>query len=221
MPRRDWLTGSGFPQIALQTEWPVGTKAKSPTEGLAAYLACVSFTDANVGVVIEVLDRLDLWKNTVVVFMGDHGFHLGDRGLWSKKTLFEQSLRVPLIIVSPDGTSAGRTCRRTVQLVDIYPTLADLCGLTAPYDLDGKSLRPLLKDPDYAWNRPAHSQVMHEGIKGRSVRSERWRYTEWDGGKAGFELYDHDLDPLELRNLADAPELAATRKHLASLLTRP
>ena len=93
--------------------------------------------------------------------------------------------------------------------------------MTAPTDLAGKSLRPLLKDPDAAWNRPAHSQVMHEGIRGRTVRTERWRYTEWDGGKAGFELYDHDLDPLELRNLAEAPELAATRQHLASLLIRP
>jgi uncharacterized sulfatase len=218
MPRRDWLIGTDIPQIALQTEWPVGTKAASPTEGLAAYLACVSFTDHNVGLALAALDRLDLWKNTIVIFMGDHGFHLGDRGLWSKKTLFEQTLRVPLIVVLPDGTSAGRTCRRTVELVDIYPTLADLCGLTAPANLDGQSLRPWLKNPDAFSNRPAFSQVIHENTTGKSVRTERWRYTEWDSGQAGVELYDHDLDPLELRNLATAPELASIRHDLAALL---
>ena len=104
------------------------------------------------------------------------------------------------------------------SLLDIYPTLADLCGLPPPSDLDGKSLRPLLDDPDAAWDRPAHSQVMHEGIHGRSVRTERWRYTEWDAGKAGVELYDHDLDPLELRNLAERPELVKTRQELSLLL---
>jgi uncharacterized sulfatase len=219
MPRRDWLTGSGFPQIALQTEWPIGTKAASQTEGIAAYFACVSFADSNVGHTMQTLDRLDLWKKTIVVFMGDHGFHLGDRGLWSKKTLFEQSLRVPLIVVHPDGASAGRTCRRTVQLVDIYPTLADLAGLTAPADLEGKSLRPLLANPDSSWDRPAYSHVMHEGVRGRSIRTERWRYTEWDGGKRGVELYDHDLDPLEMQNLADRADLASIKQSLAARLS--
>jgi iduronate 2-sulfatase len=155
MPRRDWLTSSNIPRISLQTEWPVGTKAASQTEGIAAYFACVSFTDSNVGHVLESLDQNDLWKSTIVVFMGDHGFHLGDRGLWSKKTLFEQSLRVPLIIALPDGKTAGRTCRRTVELLDIYPTLADLCGLAPPADLEGKSLRTLLDNPEAAWDRPA------------------------------------------------------------------
>jgi uncharacterized sulfatase len=220
MPRRDWLTGSDIPRIALQTEWPVGTKAASQQEGIGAYFSCVSFTDTHVGFMMQTLDRLDLWKNTVVVFMGDHGFHLGDRGLWSKKTLFEQSLRVPLIVVLPDGQGAGRVCRRTVQLLDVYPTLADLCGLPAPKDLDGHSLRPLLTNPDAAWDHPAYSQVMHEGIEGRSVRTERWRYTEWDGGQAGVELYDHDLDPLEVVNRADRPELAMARQELSALLKK-
>jgi uncharacterized sulfatase len=221
VPRRDLLTGEGFPKIALQTEWPIGTKPKSATESVAAYLACVSFTDTNVGHVTAALDRLGLWKKTIVVFMSDHGFHLGDRGLWSKKTLFEQTLRVPLIVVLPNGLNAGRTCRRTVQLLDIYPTLARLCGLQPPTDLEGHDLRTLLDDPDAAWQYPADSQVVHEGVTGRSVRTERWRYTEWDAGKAGVELYDHDLDPLELRNLADQPELASHRQGLATLLHTP
>lgn len=218
MPRRDLLAGSDIPAIALQTEWPIGTRAASQQGGIAAYFACVSFTDANTGLVLEGLDRLDLWKNTIVVFMGDHGFHLGDRRLWSKKTLFEQALRVPLIVVLPDGRSAGRTCRQTVQLLDVYPTLADLCGLRAPADLEGRSLRSLLADPDAAWDRPARSQVIHEGVAGRSIRTERWRYTEWDEGRAGVELYDHDLDPLELLNLSGQPELDEAVKELAGLL---
>lgn len=218
MPRRDWLTWSGIPQIALQTEWPVGTKAASQTEGIGAYFSCVSFTDSNIGKVLDVLDRRKLWENTIVIFHGDHGFHLGDHGLWSKKTLFEQTLRVPFLVALPDGRNAGRTCRRTVQLLDIYPTLAALCGLTPPNDLEGHDLRPLLDDPDHAWDNPAFSQVLHEGVMGRSVRNERWRYTEWDGGQAGVELYDHDLDPLELQNLAGRKELAKTTEELTEAL---
>ena len=168
--RRDaaprWLTASGVPQIALQTEWPIGTRAEPPSDAIAAYFACVSFTDSNVGSILQALDRHAPWKNTIVVFMSDHGFHLGDHGLWSKKTLFEQTLHVPLIVVLPDGRNAGRTCRRTVQLLDIYPTLADLCGLPAPTDLEGCSLRGLLEDPDAPWERPAYSQVVHEGVVG-------------------------------------------------------
>lgn len=220
MPRRDWLTWTDIPPVALQTEWPIGTKAASAPEGVSAYFACVSWMDHNVGQVMQALDRFDLWTNTIVVFMSDHGFHLGDHGLWSKKTLFEQALRVPLIVVLPGGRHAGRTCRRAVQLVDLYPTLADLCGLAAPADLDGKSLRPLLDNPDAAWDRPARSQVMHEGIAGRSVRTERWRYTEWDRGRSGVELYDHDTDPLEMRNLAKQLELADIVRELAARLSR-
>jgi iduronate 2-sulfatase len=218
MPRRDWLKGSDVPPIALQTEWPNGSYNVAPGEGLAAYFSCVSFTDLNVGLVLEAIDRLDLWKNTIVVFVSDHGFHHGDRGLWSKKTLFEQSLHVPLIVALPDGRNAGRASRRTVQLLDVYPTLADLCGLAAPDDLEGHSLRPLLDDPNAPWTWPARSQVLHEGVMGRSIRTERWRYTEWDGGNAGVELYDHDTDPLELVNLAGRGELAGVLKELSSAL---
>jgi uncharacterized sulfatase len=123
-----------------------------------------------------------------------------------------------LIVVLPDGRSAGRTCRRTVQLLDVYPTLADLCDLPAPADLEGHSLRPLLADPDAAWDRPARSQVVHEGVTGRSIRTARWRYTEWDEGRGGVELYDHDLDPLELRNLAGHAGLDEAVRTLAGLL---
>jgi uncharacterized sulfatase len=218
MPNREWLVGRDMPEVALETEWPRGTRSDKPQEALAAYLACVSFTDANVGTIMTQLDRLKLWDNTIVVFMSDHGFHLGDHGLWSKKTLFEQSLHVPLIVVHPDGRNAGRTCRRTVELLDVYPTLAELCGLTAPSDMEGRSLRPLLDDPDAKWDRPARSVVMHGESMGRSLRSERWRYTEWDQGRTGTELYDHDLDPLELTNLASKSELAEVVQQFSSKL---
>jgi uncharacterized sulfatase len=218
MPLRDLLVGTGIPAVALRTEWPVGTKADSSQGAVAAYQACVAFMDANVGLVLGALDRHKLWDQTVVVFMGDHGFHLGDHGLWSKKTLFEQALRVPLIIALPDRRCAGHACRRTVELLDVYPTLADLCGLTPPGDLHGTSLRPLLDDPDAPRDRPARSMVVHDGTIGRSVRTERWRYTEWDEGRAGRELYDHDLDPLDLHNLTGRPELAGTVESLAALL---
>jgi iduronate 2-sulfatase len=218
MPLRDLLVGTDIPRVALRTEWPIGTKAESSTGAVAAYLACVSFADANVGLVLETLDRLELWDQTIVVFMGDHGFHLGDHGLWSKKTLFEQTLRVPLVVVLPDGRSAGRTCRRTVELLDIYPTLADLCHLRPPGDLHGASLRPLLDNPDARRDRPGRSMVVHDETIGRSVRTERWRYTEWDEGHAGVEFYDHDTDPLEQRNLASVPELAGAARTLAALL---
>ena len=220
MPLRELLVSRDAPDIALETEWPRGTRSSTPQEALGAYLACVSYTDANVGRMMATLDRLDLWKSTIVVFMSDHGFHLGDHGLWSKKTLFEQSLRVPMIVVMPDGRNAGRTCRRTVQLLDVYPTLADLCSLPAPKKLDGHTLRPLLDEPDAAWPHAAYSTVMHEGGRGYSIRTERWRYTEWEGGKAGVELYDHDLDPLEMSNLAARPELAGTLQELSSALRK-
>ncbi len=218
MPLRDLLVGTDIPRVALRTEWPIGTKAETSPDAVAAYQACVSFTDANVGLVLETLDRQKLWDQTIVVFMGDHGFHLGDHGLWSKKTLFEQTLRVPLVVVLPDGRNAGRTCRRTVELLDLYPTLAELCHLTPPADLHGASLRPVLDDPDAPRDRPGRSMVVHDGIIGRSVRTERWRYNEWDDGRSGVELYDHDLDPLEVRNLALRPELADTARRHAAIL---
>jgi uncharacterized sulfatase len=186
---------------------------------LAAYYACTSFTDALVGVLLDALDRLKLWDNTVVVFLGDHGFHLADHGgLWRKMTLFERSARVPLIISVPPGTNAGAVCQRTVELLDLYPTITDLCGLPAPEGLEGKSMAPLLADPFAPWDRPAFTLVQRGKAFGKSVRTERWRYTEWDEGKAGAELYDHDADPQEYRNLAAEPAHAQVVAELKALL---
>lgn len=185
-----------------------------------AYLASVSFVDAQVGKVLDALDRLGLADKTIVVFWGDHGWCLGEHGQWQKTLLFEESTRVPLIIALPDRKK-GEVSPRPVELLDLYPTLADLCGLEAPKTVEGKSLRPLLKDPQAKWTKPAITQQMRrEGgatIMGYSVRTERFRYTEWDGGKAGVELYDHDHDPHEWNNLVKdpkAPQLIADLKRL-------
>jgi uncharacterized sulfatase len=163
-----------------------------------AYLACTSFMDAQVGKVLAEVDT----ANTLVVFFGDHGLHMGEHGWWNKVTLFERSARVPLIIAAPGARAPGDVCHRPVELLGLYPTLASYAGLAPPPGLQGVSLRPLVEDPRAAWSRPAYTVVVRGDKLGRSVQTERYRYTEWDRGKLGVELYDHDTDPREYRNLA-------------------
>jgi uncharacterized sulfatase len=197
---------------------------------IQAYRASASFMDAQVGIVLRALDELQLSGRTIVVFISDHGYHLGEHGLWQKMSLFENSARVPLIIYDPRTLGNGRHSCRTVELVDLHATLADLCGLPAP-KTDGTSLKPLLDQPDRIWDRPAFTQVLRSGptntgdstkrfswLMGRRVRTERYGYTEWDGGKKGVQLYDYEADPGELVNLADEPALASVRAQLAALL---
>ena len=180
---------------------------------LQAYYAATTFMDAQLGRVLEALDRLKLADKTIVVFFSDHGYHLGEHGLWQKMSLFENSARVPLVIHDPRAKGNGKVCARTVELVDLHATLADLCGLDAP-KTDGKSLKPLLADPAVKWDRPAVTQVTRGGGKkkkggpamGYSLRTEQFRYTEWDGGKQGVQLFDYKSDPKELKNLADDPQ---------------
>ncbi|MDX1983042.1 MAG: sulfatase [Bryobacteraceae bacterium] len=188
----------------------------SPDEArrmIAGYRAATSFMDAQIGRVLAALEETGRRRDTVVVLFGDHGFHLGDKGMWSKQTLFEKSARVPLVVSVP-GMAAGKPCGRTVELLDIYPTLADLCGLPAPRAIDGESFAPLLRDPARRWDHPAYTFLRRGKVMGASVRTERYRYTEWDGGAAGSELYDHASDPGESRNLAsDAAAKAVTAQH--------
>lgn len=188
-------------------------------QAIQAYRASASFMDAQLGMVLRALEDLKLADRTIVVFFSDHGYHLGEHGLWQKMSIFENSARVPLIIHDPRAKGNGRACLRTVELVDLHATLADLCGLDGP-KTDGTSLKPLLNEPKHEWDRPAFTQVTRgtptmtgqkipedaKWFMGRSIRTERYRYTEWDGGKKGVQLYDYDKDPGELRNLADDPE---------------
>ncbi len=172
---------------------------------LHAYYASTSFLDANVGRLLDALDRLGLADNTIVVFVSDHGYHLGDRGQWMKQTVFERASRAPLIIAGPGVTDRGASSRRVVEFLDVYPTLAALAGVTAPAGLHGRSLMPLLGNAAAPWDHAAVTQVRRGAaantFMGYSLRTERWRYTEWQGDR-GKELYDADGDPDELRNLA-------------------
>ena len=185
-----------------------------------AYFASISFMDAQVGRVLDALDRLKLADHTIVVLWGDHGYLLGEHGQWMKQSLFEESARVPLIIAAPAAKANGQGCGRIVETIDIYPTLTDLCGIAAPANLPGASLRPLLDNPQAAWNRPAFTQVQRKNFPGRSVRTERWRYTEWDHGRRGVELYDHDHDPREFKNLATDPQHASVVAEMRGLLEK-
>jgi len=218
------------PPIAPWTRPPhYGLKEPELREAKRAYYAAVSFMDAQVGRLLEALERLKLADDTIVVFWSDNGYLLGQHGQWKKQSLFEESARVPLLIAAPGAAANGRATGRTVELLDVYPTLADLCGLTAPASLAGKSLRPLLADPAAAWGRAAYTQTTRargggpagqRPIVGRSVRTERWRYTEWDEGRAGAELYDHDADPQERTNLAGHAAHAGAVAELRALLRR-
>jgi iduronate 2-sulfatase len=212
---------ANIPSIAL-TAHPLnyGIEEENLRRFKRAYYASVSFMDAQVGRVLEELKRLQLADKTIVVFFSDHGWSLGEHGQWQKQLLFEEVARVPLIIALPKGKKG--TCEQPVELVDLYPTLADFCDVKPPANLEGKSLRPLLKNTKAKWDRPAFTQqVRNDGTKrvmGYTVRTERWRYTEWDGGRLGAELYDHEKDEHEWRNLAKDSSYAKTVADLKKLL---
>jgi uncharacterized sulfatase len=183
-------------------------------EGLAAYFAAISFMDAQMGRVMAALDRLGLRDNTIISLFGDHGWHLGEKGMWSKMTLFEVGVHAPLLISTPGMKTAGQNCPTPVEFVDIYPTLADAAGLPLPSGVDGRSLKPLLADPQAKWDKLAYSYQVRGQIRGVTVRNRRFRYTEWDQGREGTELYDEDADAPEMRNVAADPKYAATVKEL-------
>jgi uncharacterized sulfatase len=207
--------------IASVRPWPwFGTTEQQSREAKQAYYAAISFVDAQIGRLLDALDRLKLADKTIIVFWSDHGYHEGEHGLWMKQSLWEGSARAPLIIYAPGARGNGRASRRIVEFVDMYPTLADLAGLTPPTNLAGASLRPLLDQPEASWNRPAFTQVWRGTYPGHSVRTARWRYTEWEGGKQGAQLYDMEQDPQELHNLAADPKHAATVAELKALVAK-
>lgn len=190
-------------------------------ELIHAYHACVSFTDAQIGRVLDELDRLGLADNTIVILWGDHGWKLGEHGLWSKHTNFELDTRAPLLLRVPGARAKGAATKALVEFVDIYPSLCELAGLPLPEGLEGTSFASLAEDPDRPWKRAAFSQYPRGPVMGYSMRTDRYRYTEWtsrSGEVLERELYDHETDPSENENVAAASDRAVTVRDLADRL---
>jgi len=182
-------------------------------ESVRAYLACIAFTDAQIGRLLDAVEKSPHKDNTLICLWSDHGWHHGEKEHWRKSTLWEEGTRSPLIWKVPGVTPPGSVCTRPVDFLGIYPTICDLAGLPLPPHLEGVSLKPLLADPKAAWDRPAVS-TMHDG--NHAVRTDRWRYIRYADG--GEELYDEQADPREWTNLADKPEHAALKAELAKSL---
>jgi iduronate 2-sulfatase len=188
-------------------------------EMMRAYYASTSFMDAQVGRVLDALEKSGQKENTIVIFFGDHGYHLGEKGKWSKAySLYEINLRVPLYIAVPNGKT--QTSPRPVQLQDLYPTLAALCGLNPPPGIEGQDISPLLKNPKAKWNYPAYSMMEMQNTLGHSIRRDNWHYVEYNQGTLGHMLFDIEKDPHELKNLADDPKYAKTVEELRKELRK-
>ncbi len=207
------------PRIALADFGELRAYADIPEKGalserqtrelIRGYYAATSYVDAQIGRMIDELDRAGLRDNTIVVLWGDHGYQLGEHGLWNKHTNFEVATRSPLIISAPGMTKVGKKTDALVEFVDVYPTLIQLAALPMQQGLEGTSLVPLLHSPKMNWKRAAFSQYPRGRVMGYSIRTNRYRYTEWsEPGKAlvGVELYDHRADPAENINIANLPE---------------
>ncbi len=212
----------GFPEMSIASrnaDLFIGREStpELSREMIRAYYASTSFMDAQVGRVLDALEKSGQKDNTIVVFFGDHGYHLGEKGKWSKAySLYEIGLRIPLFIAVPKGKT--QTSTRPVQLQDLYPTLAELCGLKRPAEVQGQNIAPLLKNPNAKWPHPAYSMMQFQDILSHSVRQDNWHYVEYDGGKRGRMLFDISKDPHELKNLAEIPALAKTVSKLSTLL---
>jgi len=184
-------------------------------DAVQAYLATITFCDAMLGRLIEGFDRSAYKDNTIICLWSDHGWHLGEKQHWRKFALWEEATRAPYIWIVPGLTKAGSVCNRTVDYMQIYPTLCDLAGLPAPSHVQGVSIRRLLENPGAAWDQPAVTTWL---FNNHAVRNEEWRYIRYADG--GEELYHNSVDPLEWSNLADKPEYAAVKADLARWLPK-
>lgn len=226
-PRIAWHDGREILGVKTRELTPVAIR-----EIRHGYLAAISYLDAQIGKVLDELDRLGLASNTIVVFWSDHGYHLGEKALWAKTSNFELDARVPLIIATTDAPRARKT-GALVELIDLYPTLAQLCGLPLPPGLDGISLVPILNDPATSVKsaaltqhpRPAYydrTPSKSPAAMGYSLRTARYRYVAWrdwdSGNPLAHELYDHDSDPAETHNVAADPDRAADLRNCQILL---
>ncbi|MFN9297210.1 MAG: sulfatase-like hydrolase/transferase [Acidobacteriota bacterium] len=190
-------------------------------EALRGYYASTSFMDEQLGRVLGALDRMKMRENTIVVFTSDHGWHLGEHTRWQKRSLLEESARVPLIVVDPRTRVSGRSSMALVESVDLYPTLCELAGLPAPAHLEGQSFAPLLRTPKRRWKRAAFTQFRTDGAWGTGVRAPNWHYIEWrspDGKTVEEELYDSRRDPRQFHNVVADPAYANQREQGRVLL---
>ena len=234
----------GTPEFTLQPGNELRDKYDVPKTGplpddlqlelIHGYYACASYIDAQVGKLLKALQDSGAAENTIVVLWGDHGWHLGDHSMWCKHSVYEQAARAPLVIYSPEQKGAGGPCTGPVEFTDIFPTLCDLAGLSAPPSLEGVSLKPQLEDPKAKVREVAMSQFPRspggKQLMGYTFRDERYRYTEWrerqdeqspgKGPVVATELYDYEKDPLETKNLAEAPGSAEVRKRMESLAAK-
>jgi len=225
---RSWQELEGYRDISSDGR-PPAAKVAQLRHG---YYACISYIDAQIGRLLDTLDRLELADDTVICLWGDHGFQLGEQGMWTKSNNFELATRVPLIVAVPGRANAGGNCRSLVELIDVYPTLVECCGLDVSPALDGTSLVPLLDDPGRRWKSAAFSQFprarsepRHKGhgeIMGYAIRTAHHRYVEWrdlaSGAIVARELYDYEADPNETRNLAVLEGYRPTLEELSTEL---
>jgi arylsulfatase A-like enzyme len=202
--------GEDHDMVLKHNQWP---------RAVQSYLATISFVDAHVGRLLDALEKSAHADNTIVVLWGDHGWHLGEKQHWRKHALWDVTTRTTLVISGPQAVQSNQLCDRPVSLIDLYPTLVELCGLPPKEGVDGQSLTPLLNNPQKKWDRPV---LMTFGFQNHAIQTDRWRYIRYHDG--GEELYDHATDPNEWTNLADSSEYAEVvvelRKHLP-LTDRP
>lgn len=199
----------------------MGMNENERRQAIRAYYASVSYMDWQVGRVLSAIEKQGLLQKTIIVFWGDHGWHLGEHHRWHKRSLFEESARAPLIFAAPGQPAKGKGCSSLVEFVDIYPTLAELGNLKAPANLEGQSLVPLLKTPSKPFKKAAFSQVTGpDGITGRAVVNDRYRYIRWEGPYPDEELFDHQADPREFTNLTRGNANPAALAQMRSVLDK-
>ncbi len=231
-PKKDLsfrLTPAGFwnqaPKLAMVKRFEAfGFKLAVENDPLRreytqAYHACISFIDAQIGLLFDALKRNGLWDNTIIVFTSDHGYQLGEHFMWGKVTLFEECARVPMIVRVPGRTQDGSRTEGLVELVDVFPTLIDLCDVGAPHAMQGKSFVSMVDDPGSSGKEVAYTVVSRGNDLGRSIRTTRWRYAEW-GNSDQAELYDLNSDPYEEHNLAKYVHYSQQRRTMHKLLVK-
>ena len=225
VPADDWANRPKYEKFTDPLNW--GLPEQKLREIKRAYYATISFIDAQIGKVMKTLEEEGLADNTIVVFFSDHGYNLGQHGMWMKQALFEHTTRVPFIMSVPGITKGKQETSGVVELLDVYPTLASLCGLKGmPQDLDGQDVSALLKDVNADWdeaagtmlirtaNKTLHYMAPGEKAHGKSIRVDRYRYCEWDNGEKGAELYDYEVDPEEKTNFYNHPKYKKIQKEL-------